>query len=54
MDDSFVKKYTTENVVFKVPKTEYQELAGNISAGQLPHSEKLIDYATVDLSSPEC
>jgi hypothetical protein len=53
MDDSFVKKYTTENVVFKVPKTEYQELAGNISSGQLPHSEKLIDYATVDLSTPE-
>jgi hypothetical protein len=39
--------------VFKVPKTEYQELAGNISSGQLPHSEKLIDYATVDLSTPE-
>jgi len=53
MDDSFVKKYTTENVVFKVPKTEYQELAGPISSGQLPHSEKTIDYATVDLSSPE-
>ncbi len=53
MDDSFVKKYTTENVVFKVPKTEYQELAGPISSGQLPHTEKTIDYATVDLSSPE-
>jgi len=53
IDDSFVKKYTTENVVFKVPKTEYQELAGPISSGQLPHSEKTIDYATVDLSSPE-
>jgi hypothetical protein len=53
MDDSFVKKYTTENVVFKVPRTEYQELAGTISSGQLPHTEKLIDYVTVDLSSPE-
>jgi hypothetical protein len=53
MDDSFVKKYTTENVVFKVPKTEYQELAGPISSGQLPHTEKTLDYATVDLSSPE-
>ena len=53
MDDSFVKKYTTENVVFKVPRTEYQELAGPISSGQLPHTEKLIDYVTVDLSSPE-
>ena len=59
MDDSFVKKYTTESVVFKVPKTEYQELAGNITNGgagygaYLPHSEKLIDYATVDLSTPE-
>jgi hypothetical protein len=53
MDDSFVKKYTTENVVFKVPKTEYQELAGPISSGQLPHTEKTIDYVTVDLSSPE-
>ena len=53
MDDSFVKKYTTTSVVFKVPKTEYQELADDISSGQLPHTEKKIDYATVDLSSPE-
>ena len=53
MDDSFVKKYTTESVVFKVPKVEYQELASGISSGELPHSEKKIDYATVDLSTPE-
>jgi hypothetical protein len=59
MDDSFVKKYTTENVVFKVPKVEYEELAGPIvnsgspASAQLPHTEKTIDYATVDLSTPE-
>jgi len=53
MDDSFVKKYTTESVVFKVPKTEYRELVADISNGQLPHTEKIIDYATVDLSSTE-
>ena len=53
MDDSFVKKYTTESVVFKVPKVEYQEFASNISGGELPHTEKKIDYATVDLSTPE-
>ena len=53
MDDSFVKKYTTESVVFKVPKTEYRELVAAISGGQLPHTEKIIDYATVDLSNPE-
>ena len=51
MDDSFVRKYVTDSVVFKVPKVEYRELAENISAGQLPHTEKTIDYATVDLSS---
>jgi hypothetical protein len=53
MDDSFVRKYVTESVVFKIPKVEYQELVGAISAGQLPHVEKMIDYATVDLSNPE-
>ena len=53
MDDSFVKKYTTESVVFKVPKLEYQEYVAAISAGQFPHTEKLIDYAVVDLSNPE-
>ena len=53
MDDSFVKKYTTESVVFKVPLLEYQELVDDISAGELPHTEKKIDYAVVDLSNPE-
>ena len=53
MDDSFVKKYVTDSVVFKIPKTEYTELVGNISAGELPHTEKMIDYASVDLSTPE-
>jgi hypothetical protein len=53
MDDSFVKKYTTESVVFKVPKLEYQEYVADISGGFVPHTEKLIDYATVDLSTPE-
>jgi hypothetical protein len=55
MDDSFVKKYTTESVVFKVPKVEYQELVAGIdpTSGQLPHTEKKIDYAVVDLSNPE-
>ena len=53
MDDSFVKKYTTDSVVFKVPLVEYQELVANISAGELPHTEKKIDYAVVDLSNPE-
>jgi hypothetical protein len=53
MDDSFVKKYTTESVVFKIPLLEYQELVGDISSGELPHTEKKIDYAVVDLSNPE-
>lgn len=59
MDDSFVRKYVTDSVVFKVPKLEYRELVGNIdngaggTQGQLPHTEKMIDYATVDLSTPE-
>jgi len=53
MDDSFVRKYVTDSVIFKIPKTEYRELVGSISAGELPHTEKMIDYATVDLSTPE-
>ena len=53
MDDSFVRKYVTDSVIFKIPKTEYRELVGNISAGELPHTEKMIDYATVNLSTPE-
>lgn len=53
MEDTFVKKYTTESTTFKIPLTEYKELAANISAGELPHSEKKIDYAVVDLSTPE-
>jgi hypothetical protein len=53
MDDSFVRKYVTDSVIFKIPLTEYRELVGDISAGQLPHTEKMIDYATVNLSTPE-
>jgi hypothetical protein len=53
MDDSFVKKYTTESVVFKIPRLEYQELVSSISGGEVPHTEKKIDYVTVDLSTPE-
>jgi hypothetical protein len=53
MDDSFVKKYQTESVIFKVPLTEYRELVAGISAGEFPHTEKTIDYATVNLSTPE-
>lgn len=53
MDDSFVRKYVTEKVVFKVPLVEYQELAANIATAEFPHTEKTIDYATVDLSTPE-
>jgi hypothetical protein len=53
MDDSFVKKYTTDSVVFKVPLLEYQELVSDISSGEFPHTEKKIDYAVVDLSNPE-
>jgi hypothetical protein len=53
MDDSFVRKYVTESVQFKIPLVEYQELVAGISAGELPHTEKTIDYATVDLSTPE-
>jgi len=53
MDDSFVRKYVTDSVIFKVPKVEYRELVSTISSGQLPHTEKTIDYATVDLSTPE-
>ena len=53
MDDSFVKKYVTDSVVFKIPLTEYRELVAGISAGELPHTEKMIDYFSVDLSSPE-
>jgi hypothetical protein len=53
MDDSFVRKYVTDSVIFKIPKTEYRELVASISAGELPHTEKMIDYATVNLSTPE-
>ena len=60
MDDSFVRKFTTESVVWKMPLVEYQELVEAIgggttetSQGQLPHTEKKISYATVDLSNPE-
>lgn len=53
MDDSFVRKYVTDSVIFKVPLVEYRELASGISVAEFPHTEKLIDYATVDLSSPE-
>jgi hypothetical protein len=66
MDDSFLKKYTTESVIFKIPLVEYQELVTKIGlengtpmagtsniAGQFLHTEKLISYAYVDLSAPE-
>jgi hypothetical protein len=66
MDDSFLKKYTTESVIFKIPLVEYQELVTKIGlengtnvagtsniAGQFLHTEKLISYAYVDLSTPE-
>jgi len=53
MDDSFAKKYVTNSVVFKVPLVEYQEAISTPTNVQLPHVEKTIDYATVDLSSPE-
>ena len=53
MNDAFVKKYTTNKTTFKIPTTEYQELVADISAGELAHTEKKIDYVTVDLSSPE-
>ena len=60
MDDSFVRKYTTNTVQFKIPLTEYRELVSTIGVsgsaqgqGQFPHTEKIVDYATVDLSTPE-
>lgn len=53
MDDSFVRKYTTDSVKFYVPLVEYQELAAGIATHELPHSEKQVDYASVDLSAPE-
>jgi len=53
MDDSWIKKYATDAVVFKIPKVEYMEAVAEISAGELPHTEKKIDYVTIDLSTPE-
>ena len=59
MDDSFCKKYVTDKVIWKMPLVEYQELvhaigpANSTNAGQFTHTEKLISYATVDLSTPE-
>jgi len=53
MDDSWIKRYTTDAVVFKIPKVEYMEAVGEISGGELPHTEKRIDYVTIDLSNPE-
>jgi hypothetical protein len=54
MDDSFVRKFTTDSVVWKMPLVEYQEyVAGIDTTGQLPHTEKQISYASVDLSNPE-
>jgi hypothetical protein len=56
MDDTFVKKYTTDQVVTMIPLTEYVENVTSIgagAAGQFEHTEKKITYATVNLSSPE-
>jgi hypothetical protein len=53
LDDSFVRKYVTDSVIFKIPLVEYRELAADIAVAEFPHTEKLIDYATVDLSGPE-
>lgn len=53
MDDSWIKRYATDAVVFKIPKVEYMEAVAEINAGELPHTEKKIDYVTIDLSTPE-
>jgi hypothetical protein len=53
MSDEFVKKYVTDKVVFKIPKTEYTEAVAGPTTGEYPHSEKTFSYVTVDLSSPE-
>ncbi len=53
MSDVFVKKYTTESTIFKVPKTEYQELAAAATDYNVPKTNKKIDYVTVDLTTPE-
>jgi len=53
MDDSWIKRYATDAVVFKIPKVEYMEAVAEINSGQLPHTEKKIDYVTIDLSTPE-
>jgi len=53
MDDSWIKRYVTDAVVFKIPKVEYMEAVAEISGGELPHTEKKIDYVTIDLSTPE-
>ena len=53
MDDTFVRKYVTDKVVFKVPLTEYTEGVSliNPTTGQFAHTEKKIDYATVNLDN---
>lgn len=54
MSDVFVKKYTTDATSFKIPLTEYQELADDITTDAvLALSNKKIDYVTIDLASPE-
>jgi hypothetical protein len=53
MSDTFVKKYTTESTIFKVPKTEYQELVDSATDYTVPATNKLIDYVTIDLTTPE-
>jgi hypothetical protein len=54
MSDVFVKKYTTDSTSFKIPLTEYQELADDITTDSvLVTTNKKIDYVTVDLSTPE-
>lgn len=51
MDDSFVRKYTTTNTIFRMPLVEYQELVASMDGnGEFPHTEKQIKYASVDLT----
>lgn len=51
MDDSFVRKYTTDSTIFRMPMVEYQELVASMDGnGEFPHTEKQIKYASVDLT----
>jgi hypothetical protein len=55
MEDTFVRKYTMTSTILKVPKTEYEETADDIDAteGTVADASKDIDYATIDLTTPE-